>query len=153
LALADLSARRPALATRLAEACLAAGLDASALVDMDNAGEEGSVGGRPAANDAGTGQAGGPASEHAIDPAAAFDHLAAALRQAHAFRLAARPDRSVTLLAEALRSLRRQRGHLSAALAQSLEMTHASGDAVPGSANWRDAAQETSLETGRAARP
>jgi len=124
-ALADLSARRPALAARLAEACLAAA--------------------DPVANEAAN-QEDEPHIEVPADPAAAFDQLAGAVRQAHAFRLAGRPDRAVTLLAEALRSMRRQRGHLSAALAQALDLTQASGEAIPGAANWRDAAQETSLE-------
>lgn len=128
-----LALRRPALAARLAEACLASGCEQSDLTNVE-AGDEDSPT-NPALLD-GVG----------ADPAMAFDRLAGALRHAQAFRLAGRPDRAVTLLAEALRTLRRQRGHLSAALAQALDLTHAAGDAVPGAANWRDAAQETSLE-------
>ena len=114
--LGELSALRPGLAVRLAEALLAEG--------WTNWPEEPSG-----------------AAETAVNLGQTFDHLALAIRQAQIYQLANQPDRAVPLLAETLRSMRRLRGHLSACLAQVVGRSQGSGDEA-----WRETAQETSLE-------
>lgn len=114
--LGGLSALRPALAVRLAEALLAEGWTSWP--------EEPSG-----------------AADTVVNLGQSFDRLALAARQAQAYQLANQPDRAVPLLAETLRSMRRLRGHLSACLAQTVGRSQGSGDAA-----WRETAQETSLE-------
>ncbi len=81
-----------------------------------------------------------PAAE-GVDLGEQFYRLAGSLRLAQAYQLAADADRAVPLLAEALREVRRLRGHLSAHLAQALTNAHGSADD-----HWRETAHETSLE-------
>lgn len=107
-----LGAQRPRLAQRLAQRFLA---------------DHASVWAAPAAD--------------SVDLGERFYRLAGSLRLAQAHQLAADPDRAVPLLAEALRDVRRLRGHLSAHLAQAMALAQGAGDD-----HWSETAQETGLE-------
>ncbi len=76
-----------------------------------------------------------------------FDSLISSLHLAQAYKLAGQPDRAVPLIADALRGVRRLRGHLSAQLAETLAQTRKADPAgSPADPHWDETAQEIGLE-------
>lgn len=115
--LCELSLQRPWLATSLSSSVLEEQVEKSPALRAD----------------------GTPGSDGVLS--AGLERLISLARLARVHQFAAQPEESVPLLAEALRALRRMRGHLSASLAQAIAQAKRAGDG-----EWAEAAQETGLQ-------